>query len=111
MPPLTQTSVIEHLQFVGDDERNDTTAQALLKHDETPNASITILERVYLLEANMKIENVFQRVLLLGVVTFYQSLHAFLHPFWLTRVRTAHLVGQTLVVANGKPILTDVGCA
>ena len=30
MAPLTQTSVIEHLQFVSDDERNNVTAQTLL---------------------------------------------------------------------------------
>ena len=59
MPPLTQATIIEHLQFVGDDEGNDTTTQALFKHDETTYTPITVLERVYLLETDMKIEDVF----------------------------------------------------
>ena len=45
--PLSQATVIEHLHFVCDDERNDTTAQALLKHNKTANTSITILERIF----------------------------------------------------------------
>ena len=59
MPPLTQATIIEHLQFVGDDEGNDTTTQALFKHDETTYTPITVLERVNLLETDMIIEDIF----------------------------------------------------
>ncbi len=56
---ILQITIIEHLQFVGDDEGNDTTTQALFKHDETTYTPITVLERVNLLETDMIIEDIF----------------------------------------------------
>ena len=61
MAPLTQTSVIEHLQFVSDDEGNNATAQTLLEHNKTPHTTITILERVNLFETDMKVKDIFER--------------------------------------------------
>ena len=59
MAPLTQTTIIEHLQLVSNDKGNYTATQTFLEHDKTSNTPITILERVYLFETDMEVENVF----------------------------------------------------
>lgn len=61
-PPLAQATVIEQFQLVSDDEWYNATAQALLEHDEASHAAIAILEGVYLLETNMEVEDIFQRM-------------------------------------------------
>ena len=62
MPPLAQATVVKQFQLVSDDEWYNATTQALLEHDEPPHASIAILEGVYLLETNMEVEDIFQRM-------------------------------------------------
>ena len=52
VPPLTKSSVIEHLQFVGDNEGNNAAVQALFEHDKTPYTPIDILERMNLLKSD-----------------------------------------------------------
>ena len=111
MTPFAKTTIIEHLQFVGDDKGNNTTTQTLLEHDESPNTTITILEWVYLFETNVEVKNILKSNLFLSVVAFYQSLHTIMHLLWLTCILTTHLVGQSLVVANSKPVYATVGCA
>ena len=103
MTPFAKTTIIEHLQFVGD--------QTLLEHDESPNTTITILEWVYLFETNVEVKNILKSNLFLSVVAFYQSLHTIMHLLWLTCILTTHLVGQSLVVANSKPVYATVGAA
>ena len=111
MPPFTQTAIIKHLYFVSDDERDDAAAQTLLEHDETAHAAISILERMNLFETDMKIEDIFQRVLILCVVVFYQSLHTIMNLFWFACILATDFVRQSFVVTNGKPILAAVRCA
>ena len=60
MAPLSEASIIEHLQLVCDDKRNDIICQALLEHQQATNTTITVLERMDLLKADMKIENIFE---------------------------------------------------
>ena len=130
--PFAKAAIVEHLEFVGDDKRYDAAVQALLEHDETPHTTIAVLERVNLLEADVQVEDVLQRVLRLdfvevrcdsaiferarmalaapsfGIIPLQKPLHAFLHPFRLTRLFATHLVRQTLIVAYGKPVLAAV---
>ena len=58
--PLTQSSVIEQLQFVGDNEWNDATTQALFEHDKTTYSTISILERMNTLKTYMQVKNIFK---------------------------------------------------
>ena len=57
MAPFAQATIVEHLQFVGNDEWHDATTQTLLEHHETPHTAIAVLERMNLLEADMKVDN------------------------------------------------------
>ena len=51
--PVLQATVVEHFQFVGDDERHVPMRQALFEHDEAAYAAIAVLEGVDALEAVM----------------------------------------------------------
>ena len=62
--PLLQATVVEELQFVGNDERHQTVRQALLEHYQASNTSIAVLERMYSLKALMKVYYILKRLLL-----------------------------------------------
>ena len=49
-------------------KRYNAAVQALLEHDETPHTAVAVLERVNLLEADVQVEDVLQRVLLYGII-------------------------------------------
>ena len=44
--PVFQTVVIKQLKALVDDERHDAESQALLEHNEPPDATVSVLERV-----------------------------------------------------------------
>ena len=58
MAPFFETSVVEHLEFVCDDKGDDAVCETFLEHHETSDSAITVLERVNLFEAYMKVEDV-----------------------------------------------------
>ena len=66
--PFMQTSVVEHLQFIGDDEGHDMIGQALLKHQQATYSAIAILEGMDALKTNMEIQNIFQRLLAFTII-------------------------------------------
>ena len=66
--PFAEAAIIEELEVIGDDERDEVISEAFLEHDEATHASVAILERMNLLEADMEIKNVFERLALDGVV-------------------------------------------
>ena len=64
-----------------------------------------------LLEAYVEVKNIVERFLLLAIVFAKERLHLAMHLLGRTGFHTTHLIGQTLVVANGKPILSAIRCA
>ena len=60
MPPLTETAIVEHLEFICDDKGNDVISQTLLEHQQATYTAVAILERMYLLESDMEIKDVFK---------------------------------------------------
>jgi hypothetical protein len=68
MAPFVETSVIEHLQIVCNDEGDDAISEAFFEHDEASYSTITILKRMNLLETHMKIEDIFKRLLFDDIV-------------------------------------------
>ena len=56
--PVFQTVVIKQLNALVDDERHDVKPQALLEHNEPPDAAVSVLERVYLLEPRVEFHDV-----------------------------------------------------
>ena len=50
--------VVEHLQFVGNNEGHDATSKTLLEHQKATYTTITVLEGMDTLEANMEVEDV-----------------------------------------------------
>lgn len=53
--PFLQSTIIKHLQIIIYDKRNDIIFQTFLKHDQSADASIAILEWMYPLKLHMKI--------------------------------------------------------
>ena len=58
--PVFQPVVIKQLNARVDDERHDAVAQALLEHNEPPDAAVSVLERVYLLEPRVEFRDVLE---------------------------------------------------
>lgn len=52
--PFTQSSVVEHLQLVGNDEGNDAALETLLEHDEASDTAVAVLKRMDALKTYMK---------------------------------------------------------
>ena len=66
--PLMKSAIIEHLQIICDDEGNDAICEAFFEHDETAYTPVAILEGMNLLEADVKVENIFEGLALDSVV-------------------------------------------
>ena len=106
--PLLQTSVVEHLEIIGDDEGNDAGRQALLEHHKSSDTAVAVLKRVDAFETLVQVENVVERLVSPGVVLRKESLHLTVHLLGRRSLHAADLVGQTLVVAHGEPLLAAV---
>lgn len=94
MTPFVKTSVIEHLQFVCDDERYDIISEALLKHNEPSHTSITVLKRMYPLKAHMKIKDVFKCPLPDGIVFRKKSLYLLVNLFWRAGIHSSNFIAD-----------------
>lgn len=58
--PVFQPVVIKQLNALVDDERHDAKPQALLEHNEPPDAAVSVLERVYLLKSRVEFHDVLE---------------------------------------------------
>jgi len=54
--PVGKAAAVEHLHVVGDDEGDDTAAQAFLEHDEPSRAAIAVLEQVDALDLHLAVD-------------------------------------------------------
>lgn len=106
--PLLQTSVVEHLEIIGDDEGNDAGRQALLEHHKSSDTAVAVLKRVDAFETLVQVENVVECLVPPGVVLRKESLHLTVHLLGRRSLHAADLVGQTLIVAHGEPLLAAV---
>ena len=68
MAPFTKATIIEKFEVVCDDKGNDVVSKAFLEHDDATHAAVAILKRMNLLEADMKVEDVFEGLALDGVI-------------------------------------------
>ena len=105
--PFSQSPIIEHLKFVGNDEWHNACIEALLEHHKPSHSAIAVLKGVDALEADMKVENVIKIVPTI-IVVGKQSLHLLFHLLWGAGCLSAHLVWQALVFTHGKPTLATV---
>lgn len=106
--PLLQASVVEHLEVIGDDEGNDAGRQTLLEHHKASDTAVAILKWVDAFETLVQVEDVVECLVAPGVVLCQESLHFAVYLFGRRGLHAAHLVGQTLVVAHGEPLLAAV---
>ena len=66
--PLAEATIIEEFEVVSDNEGDNGVSEAFLEHDKATHASIAILEGMNLLEADVKVENIFEGLALDSVV-------------------------------------------
>ena len=70
--PILKTSIVKILQVVRYDERHYPVGQAFLEHDKTSRPPIPILKRMNRLELLVKVNDIVQCLLLLGVIRLEQ---------------------------------------
>lgn len=70
--PLADAVQIAGAALIIDDKRHDLVPEALLEHQQAPDATIAILEGMDALEPNMEIENLMKADILLCLVFFEQ---------------------------------------
>lgn len=72
---LGQTSVIEEFMVILDNEGNHTGSETFLENDQPAGTSVPILKRMDLLKVVVKINDIFHRYFLSGVIGMYQLFH------------------------------------
>ena len=107
--PFAKTPVIEEFEIVSDDKRNDTVGKALLEHHKAPYTSISVLEGMNDFEFLMKVDNVLQRFLFLGIVGGKKFFHSLMNLFRRAGNLPSYLVGKPLIITDIEPILSTVG--
>ena len=65
---LTQAAYVVGAQVLGDDEWRDTRTQALLEHNEPPDAAVAVREGVYALQSPVEPHYVLKGVRTLGLI-------------------------------------------
>ena len=63
VPPLCQSSIVEHSKFVSNDERHDVVGKTFFEHQQTSHSPIAVLKRMNPLELYMKVDDFFQCML------------------------------------------------
>ena len=66
--PFLQSTIIEQLQIILNNERNNIVFQTLLKHNQSAHTPITILERMNSLKLHMEVKNIRKGLFFFGVV-------------------------------------------
>ena len=84
---------------------------ALLRDLSGNDPAVAVLKRVDALETLVQVEDVVECFVPPGVVLCQKPLHFAVDILGWRGLHAAHLVGQTLVVAHGEPLLAAVGCA
>ena len=58
--PLRESAIVARLHIIRNDKRNNVMSKAFFEHNQSANASISVLEWMNALEANVIINNVFK---------------------------------------------------
>ena len=111
MAPFAEAAVVEEFEFFGDDEWGKAVGKALLEHHQAAYSAVAVLEGVDALELAVEVDDVFQRLLLLGVIGLEQGGHLCMDLFRRAGFVATDFVGQAFVFAHFEPILTAVGGA
>ena len=107
--PVFQTIVIKQLNVRVDDERHDARAKALLEHNEPPDAAVSVLERVYLLEHRVEFHDVLEGFQRAVFVIRNEPAHFHVDVPWERGNFAADLVRLLLVVPDREPRFPAVG--
>ena len=94
VPPLPDTTVIEHLEFVGDDEGDYRICQTFLEHHQAPHAPVAVLKRMNLLETHMKIKDIFKRLPALMMIRIQQCYRQVFEPNLGAKIRIFADIGK-----------------
>lgn len=105
---MLKTTIVEHLQIIGDNKRDDVVPQALLKHQQPPHAAIAVLKGVDAFKAHMEIQNFGQSFAGAFIIGIQQLSHLRSYLFGLRSTLSAHFIGEFLVISHRKPSFAAV---
>ena len=97
MSPFMESAVIEQLEFIGNDKRNNAVGQAFLKHNQAAHTPVAVLKRMNLLEAHMEIEDVFQYLFFAMVIIADKFFHLAMYFLGRAGFYTANFVDFVFV--------------
>ena len=58
MSPLAKSTVVEHLQFLGDDKGDKAVCHTLFEHQQPAHTAVPVLKWMNSLKAYMKVKNI-----------------------------------------------------
>ena len=68
--PFFQSSIVEQLQIILNDEWNNIIFQTLFEHNQSSNTAIAVLEQMDSFKLHIEIQNIFKGLFFLGIVLF-----------------------------------------
>ncbi len=103
MFPFPQSSIIEHFQFFGNDERHKPICKTLFEHDEPSDTAVTILKRMDAFKSLVEIKDIFKSFLFLGIIFGQQFLNLLMNIRGSTGFTPSRFIRQAFVLSDVEP--------
>ena len=102
--PFMQATIINHLQVILNNKRDNVIFEAFLEKDESTDTPVAILKRMDTLKIMMECNDLFERMIRTGVIVGQQFENLRLDFFRCGGISTTDLVRNVLVLSDSKPI-------
>ena len=106
--PFFKSTIVEQLQVILNNKRDNVMLQTLLKEDQAAYTAISVLEGMDTFKNHMEGYDVLKGLRRQCILVCQQLSHFTGNIFGKCGVITANLIGQLLVVTHNEPILTAV---
>ena len=73
MVPFVKPAIIEHLQVILDNKRDNVVFKTFLEKDKSANTPVAVLKRMYCFKSIMKVYDFFKRMLFFLIIVFCSS--------------------------------------
>ena len=106
--PLLQSSIVEHLQVILNNEWDDIIFQTFLEHNQPAHTTVTVLKRMDSLKLYMEIQNIFKGLFCFCVILCQQRFHLAGNFFRQGSLHATNFIGQFLIIPHCKPIFSGI---
>ena len=111
MVPFVKPAIIEHLQVILDNKRDNVVFKTFLEKDKSADTPVAVLERMNALEVMMERNDLFERMLRDGIIGRQQLGNLRFDFFRSGGISPADLVRDAFIFANSKPVFPGIACA